>query len=166
MPVASQDLVLFAGGECLEKYGTLVRKARRADGGDPTHACTDPRYYFDEFGVVRQAAANVPRPDFVDWDGSGDLRPLLALERDLVHRVGYNVPGGALSGFDLIELEDVTNLSNEYGIRSLDGSLLQTALPAPWNPNGFSVGVWTIPEFANTDGEARTLLHIVGDADN
>jgi hypothetical protein len=63
------DLLFHAGGEAVEQYGTIVRKTLRDDdnGYTATRSGTvGPYVDFD--GVLRAAAANIPRVDWQDGD--------------------------------------------------------------------------------------------------
>lgn len=93
------DLLFHAGGECVEQYGTLIRKTLRDDDNGYTHTRTGAvgtSVGFD--GVIRSAAANVPR---VDWS-AGDAYLLLEDARTNV------VTDDDLSNWSLVRTPTVT----------------------------------------------------------
>ncbi len=93
------DLLFHAGGECVEQYGTLVRKTLRDDDNGYTHTRTGAvgtSVGYD--GVIRSAAANVPR---VDWS-AGDAYLLLEDARTNV------VTDDDLSSWSLVRTPTVT----------------------------------------------------------
>ena len=68
------DLLFHAGGECLQQYGSLIRKTSRGEDNGYTHTrsgAVGP--YTDSDGVLRAAAANTPRVEWLDLDGDGEF---------------------------------------------------------------------------------------------
>lgn len=77
MSVRPQDLVFLAGGQCLQKYGTIVR------GVTPTVSRTGTNATMvGPDGRILSAAANTARVEWLDLDGDGVLdTPALLQER-------------------------------------------------------------------------------------
>lgn len=84
MTVHPADLLVYAGGACLERYGRLWRVLRPADRGGEEWAPTVTRAtagtVLDRGGLLRSVASGVPRVSWLDLDGDGVRRPCLLVE--------------------------------------------------------------------------------------
>lgn len=69
MSVRAQDFVFFAGGECLERHGVLVRRIALAEDVAETFTRSSTGLYVGRGGVLKVASANVPRVSYVDLAG-------------------------------------------------------------------------------------------------
>lgn len=68
--------------------------------------------------------------------------------------------------FTVDELDAVTNLAGEYGVRVGVGDNLQATPPANWDPDDWCIAGWVLPDFASGDGLTHFVGAISGDADN
>ena len=75
--MAAQDLILYAGGEVYEKYGTLSKRTSLEEDVSETFTRTGTAYYVDRAGVLKIAEANVLR---TEWTGASFDTPTLLLE--------------------------------------------------------------------------------------
>lgn len=84
MTVHPADLLVYAGGACLERYGRLWRVTRPADrGGEeaaPTFTRATAGTVLDRDGILRSVASGGPRVSWLDLDGDGVRRPCLLVE--------------------------------------------------------------------------------------
>lgn len=72
MSVNPRDLLFYAGGECLQRFGTLVWRPRLSHDLVPTFTRSGSvGPFIGSDGVLRQASANRPRIEWVDLDGDG-----------------------------------------------------------------------------------------------
>lgn len=75
--IIPRDLLFDVGGVALERYGALSRRttipARGGEEFKETFARASTGWFADADGLLRKAAAAVPRCDFRDIDGDGDL---------------------------------------------------------------------------------------------
>lgn len=165
MKLADPELLLFAGGECLEKYGTLFKRTRQE--GEALEVVTAPetRYFRDRLDIIRAAGVGVPTVDWIDYDGTG-RRPVLITERGETQLCEFSVPGGTPSDWELQELDGVTNLAGEYGVQIDVGDSRSYVLPANWDPDDFEVGVWLIPAWDSVTASIHYLANIRLDGDN
>lgn len=82
MSIRPQDVLLYAGGECLQKFGALGWRTSPQDERAETHVRTSVGYFVGSAGAVRIAAAGVPRVEWLDTDADGVFEtPVLLLER-------------------------------------------------------------------------------------
>lgn len=72
MNVRPTDLVFFAGGESLDRFGVFVARTSPAEDNAETLTRAAPALYRDRTGTLRLASANIPRPEMLDPAGSGD----------------------------------------------------------------------------------------------
>jgi len=159
MTVRAQDLVFYGGGECFEKYGVLIKRTSPGEEIIETHVCADARLYYDENGVLRQCAANVPRPDHVGDD------TVLALEGALNQLCEFNVPGGTPSDYELSPMT-VTNLTSEFYAEFDAGDDLTFVVLEIFEPNNFVTAVWAKPTWPSGDGDKHVIWEAKYDGTN
>lgn len=84
MTVSPADLLVYAGGACLERYGRLWRVTRPVDrGGEelaPTFTRATVGTVVDRGGIMRSVESGTPRVSWLDLDGDGVRRPCLVVE--------------------------------------------------------------------------------------
>lgn len=74
MSIRPQDVLLYAGGECIQRFGVPVwRMARSQDQAETASRTGSVGPVVGKDGVLRQASADLPRIDWVDTDGDGVL---------------------------------------------------------------------------------------------
>ncbi len=167
MTVRSQDVAFLAGGEALDTYGVLVRRTSPGEDVPESYARAGTAPLFDPDGYVRLASANVPRPSWRDLDGDGvPETPVLPLTGAQDNLVEFNIPGGTPGDWELQELDAVTNLAGEYGLRIDAGDNFQVAMPANWDPDSFPLIGWFIPDWDSDDGVRHFIGRIHSDSSN
>ncbi|MGE0456401.1 MAG: hypothetical protein AB7I13_00365 [Vicinamibacterales bacterium] len=88
MSVRPQDLVFFAGGECLARHGVLVRRTSIGEDVPETFSRSSVASYISKGGLLRTAAAGIPRVSYLDLDGSRQwVTPALRLENGSTNRM-------------------------------------------------------------------------------
>ncbi len=165
--VRPQDLSYMAGGAVAARHGVFVRRTSPTEDVAETftRSTTAPR--FDENGIVRSAAVNVPRLSWKDTDRDGVYEEAtLPIGPQTVNVVEFNVPGGTPADFETQELDGVTNLANEFGVQIDEGDDLRYLMGADWDPDSWTIEPWAIPNFDSTDGAAHNLIDIYKDASN
>lgn len=156
---ADPEVIVFAGGECLEKYGTLFKRTRPGDQELETVTAPEARYFRDSQNVIRAAAAGEVAVDWIDYDGTG-RRPVVVLERDVDQLVEFSIPGGTPSDWELQELDGVTNLAGEYGVQVDVGDVLTATMPANWDVDNWALCGWFIPSFDYDDAAQHFVAEL------
>lgn len=67
------DLLFYAGGECFERYGTLIRRLDPRHGGYTHSRSGSLAAYTGRDGTLLNAEANVPRISWLDLDEDGEF---------------------------------------------------------------------------------------------
>lgn len=92
--IHERDILLYAGGAALERYGTFVwRKQIPQFGGEELQEVfsrSDPGTYVDRDGIVRLAAAQTPRVTWLDLDGDGIREPYFLAEAARTNLFSYS----------------------------------------------------------------------------
>ena len=78
MTIRAQDLAVYAGGDCLDKYGVLFRRGSLAQDVAENFARASTGLYIAKGGVAKLAAIDVPR---VNYAGAAWDEPAWLLER-------------------------------------------------------------------------------------
>lgn len=71
MAVEPGQLILRAGGECLRRHGTLIKRTSRRDEVAATHSRNSVGWARTRSGILVPWEADVPRVTWVDTDGDG-----------------------------------------------------------------------------------------------
>ncbi len=164
--VRPQDLSFMAGGAVAQRHGVFVRRTSpREDVAEVfARSTTAPR--FDENGVVRNAAINVPRLSWRDFDGDGVYeQAVLPIAPQTTNLIEFNVPGGVPSDFELSPIT-VTNLTAEYYLELDEGDSLNITAPANWTEDDWAFKGWLRSSWPNTDGTKRVAWEANYDGTN
>lgn len=73
MSVAPSDLMLYAGGECLDRHGVLVKRTSPREEAPEVFTRSGTGLYVARGGQLLSAAANVPRISYLDIEGDGEI---------------------------------------------------------------------------------------------
>lgn len=180
MSIRPQDVVLYGGGECFQRFGVpFLRMARAQDVAPTISRSGSIGPVIGRDGVVRQASADRLRIDLFDLDGDGVLETpaLLAVSgqtnlMDLADLTSWSVSNAPIvtpnvsdpaGGTDAFTVEDASgNIDHIYRFISFAGD----------GPKGVSIavrentmpgsGVQTIVLFDNSVAQARLALEISG----
>lgn len=68
--------------------------------------------------------------------------------------------------FTTEELDAVTNLAGEYGIRIEEGDDYRVSAPSNWDADSFVISGWVIPDWDSGDGNIHHLLSVKKDGSN
>jgi len=71
MSIRIQDVLLYATGECVLKFGALSWRTAPREDTIEVHARNSLGYYIDKNGVLKTAGREVPRIQWEDTDGDG-----------------------------------------------------------------------------------------------
>ena len=164
--VRPQDLSFMAGGAVAQRHGVLVRRTSPTEDVAEVFARSTTAPRFDENGVVRNAAIDVPRLSWRDFDGDGVYeQAVLPIAPQTTNLIEFNIPGGTPSDFELSPV-GVTNMTDEYYVEIDDGDDLQIDAPANWDPNNFTIVIWGRPSWASDDGLLHVFLEMLKDGNN
>lgn len=133
MSVNPRDLLFYAGGECLQRFGTLVWRPRLAHDLVPTFTrsgAVGP--FIGSDGVLRQASANRPRVEWVngtdpDGDGAKD-KPGLLLEKGATNLIDSDdITAWSVGGTPGVtgSVDDPAGGTGAYTIEDADGAALE-----------------------------------------
>jgi hypothetical protein len=172
------DLLFHAGGEAVEQYGTIVRKTLRDDdnGYTATRSGTiGPYVDFD--GVLRAAAANIPR---VDWQDGDAYLLLEAARTNLVtsddisawtnNATGMSVnssisdPAGGTGAYDIVGDGTVTT-QGKYTTVSFTGNAVKSALFVVKEDTMPASGVQSLTVYDQSAAQFRLRLDITAWSD-
>lgn len=166
MSVSPRDLLFYAGGECLQRFGTLVWRPRLSHDLVPTHTRTGSvGPFIGSDGVLRQASANRPRIEWVDLDGDGVRTALyrgeLARTNELVRsealdnaswtKSASSVTVDQATGPDGVASLDEIVESGTTAIHSVEQAVTGLTADAPFALSGFFR--------ANTRSWVRLLMY-------
>ena len=158
--VRPQDLSFMAGGAVAQRHGVFVRRTSPTEDVAEVFARSTTAPRFDENGVVRNAAIDVPRLSWRDFDGDGVYeQAVLPIGPQTTNLIEFNVPGGVPSDFELSPV-GVTNMTDEYYIEMDDGDDLQINAPANFDEDDFTIVVWGRPAWPNDDGAEHVFFQI------
>jgi hypothetical protein len=172
------DLLFHAGGEAVEQYGTIVRKTLRDDdnGYTATRSGTvGPYVDFD--GVLRAAAANIPR---VDWQDGDAYLLLEAARTNLVtsddisawtnNATGMSVnssisdPAGGTGAYDIVG-DGTVSTQGKYTTVSFTGNAVKSALFVVKEDTMPASGVQSLTVYDQSAAQFRLRLDITAWSD-
>ena len=164
--VRPQDLSFMAGGAVAQRHGVFVRRTSPTEDVAEVFARSSTAPRFDENGVVRNAAIDVPRLSWRDFDGDGVYeQAVLPIGPQTTNLIEFNVPGGTPSDFELSPIT-VTNLTAEYYIELDEGDSLDITAPANWTEDDWAFEGWLRSSWPNTDGLKRVAWEAKYDGTN
>ena len=164
--VRPQDLSFMAGGAVAQRHGVFVRRTSPTEDVAEIFARSTTAPRFDEYGVVRNAAVNVPRLSWRDFDGDGIYeQAVLPIGPQTTNLIEFNIPGGSPSDFEISPM-GVTNLTGEFYGEFDAGDELTFVVLDIFEPNRLATAVWGKPTWPNTDGDKHVIWEAKYDGTN
>ena len=121
MTIATSDALFFGAGDCVAQFGTLSLKTSPGEDNPEIHTRADVAEFTDPAGVLRLAAANIPR---IEWLGTA-VPTLLVDYPDTIYFPWPWVRGGVALYLDFYHSEPMAT----GGALLHVGSATETATP-------------------------------------
>lgn len=154
MSIHPKDVLFYAGGECLQKFGVPFMRQTRAQDVAATFTRSGAAPFVDSDGVLRDAGANRLR---TTWSGSS---PMIAIEGANTNIVtSDNIAGLSAQGTPVItgSISDPAGGTGAYTVEDNDGSSGEYPIwPLSFTGDGvktvsFVVRENTVPSEGNQD---------------